>query len=299
MGNPFLDGTAPRRVEDGRYLADIDAAWSLRPMPQGGFVTALTLRAMGELLDDPSQRLRSLHTTFVAQVSDGPVEIDVELLRRGRSMSHVRGEIRNPGSPRGHLTTGIYGGQREGFSFTDLRPPDGIDPPDDCPSFRDPLPDTEPPFPPMRFWDELVEGRPALGHAPWEDYEPDRAERAAWHRFDDAPFLDDGTIDPLSLIVLADTMPGAIGEKLGGRSSNRDVDPERNNRMWFAPSVDLTVHLLDECRSPWVLAHNTARFAGDGYASADMALWDYGPAFDETPRLVAYATQVFLFTFLD
>jgi hypothetical protein len=30
-----------------------------------------------------------------------------------------------------------------------------------------------------------------------------------------------------------------------------------------------------------------------------MALWDYGPDGDEAPRLVAYATQVFLFTFLD
>jgi hypothetical protein len=132
----------------------------------------------------------------------------------------------------------------------------------------------------------MVEGRPVLGHAPWDDYVPDRAERAAWHRFDDPPFLDDGTIDPLSLIVLADTMPGAVGEKVGP-----------NDRNWFAPSVDLSVHVLDECRSPWVLTHNRARYAGDGYASADMALWDCGPDCDQEPRLVVYATQLFLFTF--
>jgi len=141
-------------------------------------------------------------------------------------------------------------------------------------------------FEPMPFWDQLVEGRAVLGHPPWEDYVPDRAEMAAWHRFDEPPFLDDGTIDPLSLVVLADTMPGAVGEKVGRRG-----DP------WFAPSVDLTLHVLDECRSPWVLCHNRARHAGDGYASADMALWDCGPDCDEAPRLVAYATQIFLFTF--
>lgn len=56
---------------------------------------------------------------------------------------------------------------------------------------------------------------------------------------------------------------------------------------------------LATCRSPWVLAYNTARYAGDGYASADMALWDYGPDHDQEPRLVAYATQLFLFTFFD
>jgi hypothetical protein len=109
-----------------------------------------------------------------------------------------------------------------------------------------------------------------------------------WYRFDDPPFLDDGTLDPLALVVLVDTMPGAVGEKVG-----------RSEHMWFAPSVDLTVHLLDECRSSWVLAHNTARHAGDGYASADMSLWDCGPQGTHEPRLVAYGTQLFLFTFLD
>ena len=51
------------------------------------------------------------------------------------------------------------------------------------------------------------------------------------------------------------------------------------------------VHLLGDCRSPWVLAHNTARWAGDGYASVDMALW-------ADDALVAYATQLSFFTFL-
>jgi hypothetical protein len=106
---------------------------------------------------------------------------------------------------------------------------------------------------------------------------------------DESPMLDDGTLDPLALVVLIDTMPGAVAEKLGAR----------RHRSWFAPSVDLTVHLLDECRSAWVLAHNRARHAGDGYASAEMTLWDCGPEGRDTPRLVAYGTQLFLFTFLD
>jgi hypothetical protein len=107
-----------------------------------------------------------------------------------------------------------------------------------------------------------------------------------WYRFDEPPWLDDGRLDPLALIVLADTMPGAVGEKIG-----------YEERRWFAPSVDLTVHLLADCRSPWVLAHNRARYAGDGYASADMALWDCGEDGRGAPRLVAYATQLFFFTF--
>jgi acyl-CoA thioesterase len=292
VGSPFTTETAVRAAGPQRYAGEIDDAWCLRPLPQGGVVTALALRAMAAELDDPGQRLRTLHTTFAGRVAKGPVDIDVEVLRRGRSMSHLRAEVRNADADRGHLTTGIFGGTREGFAFTDLRPPAGVPTPDECRSFRDPLPpeaealglDPEP----MPFWGERVDGRSALGHAIWDDYVPDRAERAMWYRFDEPPFLEDGTLDPLALVVLADTMPGAVGEKLG-----------RQERFWFAPSVDLTVHLLDACRSPWVLAHNRARYAGDGYASADMALWDCGPAGTDEPRLVAYATQLFLFTFFD
>ncbi|HEV3497726.1 MAG TPA: thioesterase family protein [Actinomycetes bacterium] len=295
MGAPFLTETAVRPAAGtGRYAGEIGEAWTLRPQPQGGVVTAVALRAMAAELDDPRQRLRTLHTTFAAQVAAGPVDVEVEVLRRGRSMSQLRAEVRNPGAGRGHLTTGVFGATREGFAFTDLRPPAGLPTPDDCPSWRDPLPADaavtlpDPPPEPLPFWAERVEGRAALGHAPWEDYVPDRAEKALWYRFDEPPFLADGTLDPLALVVLADTMPGAVAEKIG-----------RQERLWFAPSVDLTVHLLDECRSPWVLAHNRSRHAGDGYASADMSLWDCGADGSGPPRLVAYATQLFLFTFFD
>jgi acyl-CoA thioesterase len=287
VGSAFFVSTAVEPKGDGRYDAAVDESFNLWPLPQGGIVTALALRAMTEELGDPSERLRTLHTTFVAQVAHGPVHIDVEVLRRGRSMSHLKAEVANEGADRGHITTAVFGRTREGFEFTDLVPPSDIPPPDTCESFRDPPPpDFDGQREPLPFWTEWVEGRAVLGHAPWEDYVPDRAELAAWYRFDDPPFLEDGTLDPLALVVLADTMPGAAGQKVG-----------RQDRPWFAPSIDLTVHLLDDCRSPWVLGHNRARYAGDGYASADMALWDCGPEGIDSPKLVAYATQLFLFSF--
>ncbi len=286
MGSPFSEATAVRAEGSGRFAAHIDEAWNLRPLPQGGIVTAIALRAMAEALGDPAQTLRTLHTTFAAQVAHGPVDVEVEVLRRGRSMSHLRAEVTNRDAPRGHLTAAVFGAGRSGFDFTDLEPPAERPRPDDCPSFRDPPPPEADEFVPMPFWNQLVEGRAVLGHAPWEDYVPERAERAMWYRFDDPPFLDDGTLDPAALVVLADTMPGAVGERIGPQE-----------RPWFAPSVDLTVHVLQECRSPWLLAHNRARHASDGYASADMALWDCGPDGGAEPRLVAYATQLFLFTF--
>ncbi len=287
MGSPFVDETSVEPAGDGRYAGRIDPVWNLRPLPHGGLVTAIGLRALEAELDDPDQILRTLHTTFAAQVADGPVEIDVEVLRRGRSMSHLRAEVRNPGVARGHLTTAIFGGPRRGFAFVDLAPPTGLAPPDDCPSYRDPPPEGVEIGPPMPFWTERCEGRPCLGNPPWEDVARTSSLRGSWMRFDDTPRRDDGSLDPLALVVLCDTMPGAVGERVGP-----SPDP------WFSPSVDLTVHLLDDARSDWLLGINTARWAGDGYASVDMALWDLGDDGRGEPRLVAYATQLCLFTFL-
>jgi acyl-CoA thioesterase len=290
MGTPFGDLTAVTRLQgapDGtaRYAAHIDGSWVLRPMPQGGVTTAIALAAMTAELDHPEQQLRTMHTMFTAQVPHGDVEVDVEVLRRGRTMSHVRAEVRPPGADRGHVVTAAFGADRAGFELTDVSPPPDVPLPHDCRSFREPPPgDWEPAFEPMPFWARRMEGRSAIGNPPWADYEPGRAERANWYRFDEPPWRDDGTLHPFAFPMLVDTMPGAVAEKLGP-----DQPP------WFAPSVDLTLHVLDDCRSEWVLAHNTARHAGGGYASADMTLWDYGPAFDD-PRPVAYATQVFLFS---
>ena len=76
-------------------------------------------------------------------------------------------------------------------------------------------------------------------------------------------------------------MPGAVFRRLGP-----DTEP------WFGPSADFTIHLLGSARPGWLLAHNRARHAGDGYASVEMSLWD--PA---SRTLVAYATQMMFFAF--
>jgi hypothetical protein len=52
-------------------------------------VAVVGLRARLAELDLPAKRLRSVTTVFAAQVGSGPVEIDVTVLRRGRSMSQM------------------------------------------------------------------------------------------------------------------------------------------------------------------------------------------------------------------
>jgi len=280
--NPFRLQTTvePHPDGDGRYRAVVTDQWNAPVLPQGGITTALALRAMAAELDAPDEALRSASTVFAAQVPPGPVDIDVTVLRRGRTMSQATATVRPTGERSGHTALAVFGGSRPGFEFTEPTFP-VAPPPEQCPSFRDPLPEGVVGFRRASFWDR-VEGRVAIGHAPWDDWVPTSSERAYWYRFDDPPVDDKGELDPLALVTLCDTKPGAVGERMGPGLP-----------MWFGPSADLTVHILGRASAPWLLAHNHARHAGDGYASVEMELWDQGRG------LVARATQMMFFSFPD
>jgi acyl-CoA thioesterase len=251
-------------------------------------VAAIAAKAMEAELalgaDAPVPLLRSFHGVFAGQVPAGPVEVDVAVLRRGRSMSQVQATVHPRGTDVGFTALAVFGGPRRGFEFTDLVMPE-VDPPELCQSFRDPPPpdvDWEP-WDPLPFWDEVLEGRNALGHPPWERVERDTAENGVWFRFEQPPVAEDGLMDPYAMFVMGDVMPGAVFERIG-----------RTEERWFSPSVDLTVHLFGRATPGWIFGHNRARHAGDGYASLDMALWD--PRGPDGPVLVAYATQQAFFT---
>lgn len=273
----------PVAGQPGRYTSQLSDPWMLVSLPQGGIVAAVAASAMAAELGDPNQILRTATCVFAGQVAGGPIDIEVQVLRRGRSMSQLQATVTNPGATAGLTLLAAFGGPRRGFEFTQAAMPE-VDGPDGLRSYRDDLPegiDFEFDRPPMPFWNDVLECRPALARAPWEPFVESPAERAYWYRLDDPPLQADGTLDPLAAFVLCDTMPGAVDQRVG------PVDGG-----WFGPSVDLTLHLFGSATPGWLLAHNTARWAGDGYASVDMALWD--PRED---RLVAYATQLMFFAF--
>jgi acyl-CoA thioesterase len=280
----FSRGTAVDNVGDGRFRADLGDHWNCPIVPQGGIVVATAARAMESALGDPAQTLRSLSGVFAGQVRHGPVEIHVSVLRRGRSMSQLHASLRNPGEEAGFDALAVFGAEREGFVFTDATAP-AVPAPLECPAYGDGSPaEWNEGRVPFNFW-EHVEGRAALGHAPWEDYEAVSSLCASWYRFVDPARGDDGTWDPYAVVALCDTMPGAVGEMLV---------PAGAERAWLPPSADFTVHVFGPARGDWILGVNRARHAGDGYASADMEMWDYaGPE----SRLVAYATQTMVFSF--
>lgn len=272
----FLADTVALRVGEGLHRIDLSDRWNAAVYPFGGVVSALALRAMQADLGERGQRLRSATSVYVSPVPTGPLEIRVETLRHGRRMSQLLANVRPVGSDGGGLTVvAAFGEDREGFSFLDATPPDAP-----APEIA-PLPEDPPPewrrFRASFF--EQVEMRPVRMNPSWRsDWEAGSAEAVRWMRYRHAPRLADGTIDPLALIALADTMPPAIIQKLGPGSP-----------MFFAPSVDLTAHVLESTREEWVLVRSRCRHASDGYASADNELWS------RDGRLLVYATQVMFF----
>jgi acyl-CoA thioesterase len=284
MPTAFQRDTAvtPDASTPGRYHAHLPKTWSAPNVPWGGLSLAATARAMQDAVPG-HMPLRSVSCVFAAPVEAGDVEVDVTLLRTGRTIAQVLATARTPGRDAGLTAIGVFGASRPGFEFTDLEPPE-FPPVDALRSFRDPIPedvDFEFDSDPFPLWIHHLEGKPVVGHAPWEHYVPTTSERSTYQRYDETPMLADGTVDPLALVALCDMMPGAVGERMG--------PPTEHD--WYGPSADITVHVVGTARSEWLLARNRARRAADGYASLEVELWD--------PRtgLVAYGTQTMIFTF--
>lgn len=275
----FAEDVVVEKVGAGRYRASLSHDWDLVPLPQGGVVASFALRAAATEVADEAHLLRTATAVFAGQVAAGELEIDVDVLRHGRSATQVTATVRNEGAASGATVVAVFGSQRRGPTFVDVRPPE-VPPPGDCPSYRDPPPPGVEALEERPFWTR-VEGRAALGHAPWESFEPTSSDVATWLRFDEPPRMEDGVLDPLGVLTLADRMPGCVGERIG-----------HDGPMWFAPSADLTVHLFEPLETEWLLAHDRARWADDGWASAESYLWS------EDGVLVGYATQMMLFTYL-
>jgi acyl-CoA thioesterase len=262
----------------GRYQADVSAEWNAPVMPSGGVTTAIALGAMQKELGDSPLRLRTFSTMFVSTVASGRLTVDVDTLRLGRRMSHLRATVRSDGSEGpGHVTTAAFGESRDGFEFTYAAMPD-VPQPEDCPGVATPPPGV--PVWRSSFF-ENVEIRRVRSFASFEtDWEGGRAEALRWMRYKTAPRLEDGRIEPLSLIGLADTMPPSVAQYIGP-----------GYPFFHAPSVDLSMRFFADTEEEWVLVRAVAHAAADGYASAEVTIWD------RARRLLANGSQLMLLRF--
>jgi acyl-CoA thioesterase len=281
VATSFAQETEIRAVPGapGRYGAHFGPDWWGPRSPQGGLVAATTLRAMGAALDNPAHRLRTSTTVFARTVPAGPVAIDVEVLRAGRSVSQVQGTVHSEAEPEvGHRTLAVFGRERTGWEsldFTELEMP-AVPAPESCP----PLPDTRPApsIYDVSFWRRLEVGNIDVRYR-WEtDWTGGAAEAMRWIRYRETPRAADGTVDTLAYLPLVDVIPGAVFQRVGPTAP-----------PFFAPTLDLTVHFLDRTEHDWMLQVMRMRRANHGYGSGEMELWS------RDGQLLAHASQTMFF----
>jgi len=259
----------------GHYTTNLPDAWSWN-LPSGGVLMTVALRAIEATIADATFRPVSATTIFCSPVPAGPLDIRVEVLRRGNAAVQARASLRAQASAETDLeVSATFARERPGFDLLDTAPP-RVPAPEEAPSIVEPRRSvagrSEYPFL------DNFDSRLALGHIWWKPGWPAGSARyARWMRYKTPQRLADGTLDPFAIPPIADLMPPALRQKLG---------PEGPH--FHAPSLDLTVHFLDPTTSDWHLVSVWARRARAGYATAEAEVWG------ADGRLTAYATQTMI-----
>lgn len=255
---------------DGRYRVHLPDAWDYL-LPSGGVVHTAALRAAVAELGDESLALCSTTATFCSPVAAGPLELSAQVLRRGIATAQLSIDVRNPGAELGARITATFARERSGPDVRGAAMPA-------VRSVADALPTDSPP-PPVhyRFYDQL-DCKIALGERSWIEGPGEQvagpARYARWFRYRVPQRTAAGLLDRLALPPVLDTMPTALARAIGP-----------GGYRFYAPSLDLTAHFVDDTEREWLLLAAYVRRARAGIAIGEIEAWD------DTGRLLAYGTQ--------
>ncbi len=259
------------RNAPGWYTADLCSDWNFMT-PSGGVLMSIALRAMQAELDDSELRPLSANTLFMSPVPAGRMEIRVEILRRGGVAAQLRAELSSTTLPGPGLEVSATFARHlpDGPAFTDAVFPD-VPVPEDVPPEK---PEVRP-----AFFDNLeivqVEGPAVFSEVGWESSD---ALVGRWYRYRVPQFDAAGRFDRFALPPIIDNMPPAVFARLGS-----------DGPLLHAPSLDLTVHFLDDCDDEWLLLRHRAKKAHGGYGTADVEVWSRGG------KLIAVGSQMMIF----
>ena len=266
----------------GRYVLDLPEAWRVF-YAFGGATMAAAIRAAMCELDRDDLSLLSADATYCQAVPCGPIAIDVEVIRQGRSAAQALARLwaldpedPDPAGPvRSDLIVTCVLGRRDrdtGYRFQGAEPPAVDGPLDYAP--RPDVPDN--PFADIPYHRQ-TEWRLADGRMHWGQLEvpPGEPRAASWFRFRESPMTDEGCWEPGVVAVPGDVLGPAVGAGLGTIGGH-----------FLILSLQIGMRFVDDVRTEWLLQHTRAQVAADGYAVGTAELWD------EDRRLVALAHQI-------
>lgn len=251
MSENFDEAVAVRPAGPGRWAADCSELWFSPRGANGGYLAAIVVRAVEAQLADPGRRFRSLTLHYLRPPGVGPLELEVEVERAGRTLTSVTARVTQNGKPCLLAVGALAADFGADLAFSESMP--------SVPGAGEiePWPLVEQ----MPTVAHRVEMRPAIGGEIFGGAE--EAITGGWvglrepHRYDGA-----------LLAFMADVWLPA--------SFTRAVDPVA------VPTIDLTVHF----RNPQVALETSAeepllgvfrsRFAADSFVEEDGELWSPG-----------------------
>ncbi len=211
MPSQFDADTAVQRLAPGCYAATITPRWNVGDKPNGGYLLAIALRAAAAELAQPDPFTVTGH--FLRAPQPGPADLDVEVVRAGRSHSTAAVRLSADGSEAVRVLA-TFGnlGRLSGPTVRAAEPPD-FPPVEQCLHAESVMPGGIPVEIARRF--EFAVHPATVG---WARGTPTgRAEVGAWMRFvDGRPF------DTMALPLVVDALPsGRVRRRRAGVGADR------------------------------------------------------------------------------
>lgn len=249
----FADAIALRRMSATTFTADVPPGWDIAGATNGGYLTALVAAAVVEVLGAPDPITVTTH--FFRPVRPGPVVVEVDEMRRGRSLSTAAARLVDADGQLLLAALATVGALPSMAEVPDGVPallsggPPELDPAEEC-LLIEPT-DTFPP--PFMAHVRLRLPRSSAGFAMGRP--GGRAEMRGWFALPN-----DEPVTSLAALMAADAFP----------------PPVFNSALPIAwtPTVELTVQLRARpSGGPLQCAFRT-RFVQGRFLEADGELWD-------------------------
>ena len=248
----------------GRWSADLAEGWDIFGVTNGGYLMSIATRAMEA--ESGGRTLISATGSYVNPANAGRVDVDVEVLKEGRSLSTLRATISRDARDLVYVT-GVFSdpdGERSDAHLVLAEPPD-LPSPEECVEV---IPAEDAPFPPPFTGKIDLRIHPEDARAV-EGVKTGVPLVRGWFRL-----RDDEPLNAHSVVLATDAMPPAI--------FNAELT------IGWTPTVDLTVQVRNPTPTGWLACRLSSRFITDGMLEEDGEIWD------EHGNLVALSRQLAL-----
>lgn len=250
----FDEDTRVELVEPGLFTGRLTDRWNIGEVPNGGYVLAVALAAIGKTLVPPDPLTVTAH--YLRPSAPGPVRVHVEVIKVGRQFSTASARLLQKGKENVRVlaTYGDLGAQTGPVHVFGAAPA--------LPA-RDSIAAVRSPFAPS--FAHRVEIRPV--HTIFDALGPgEQPELSGWLRF-----ADGRRPDVYTLPLIADAFPPVVF---------RVLPPG------WVPTIELTVHVRARPISEWVRCVFRTRFIFSGLLEEDGEIWD------ENGTLLALSRQL-------